>query len=145
MMRTTRRRWLAIPLALVAAVVVAGCENPIGEGGHPAGVVILDGQTQVAAFGLVGGVSGRVTVAPGSTRSFRVMLTDAGGSRIPLDGIEYSVRNLVVVLTPLATARFTGVDGLEVTGRSAGVTSLEFQVWHGGHEEFRVNIPLAIQ
>lgn len=140
------RRYLTAPLILGLSLALAACENPVSDGeAHPTGLVVLDGTAEVAAFRAAGTATGRITVPAGSTRTFRIMLTDAGGNRIAIDGLEYSLRNLSVVLSPLASASLQGVDNLSVTGRSAGTTSLIVQVHHGGHEEFPATLPLLIQ
>ena len=140
------RRLLTAPLVLGLALALAACENPVSDGGvHPSGLVVLDGSAEVATFTAPATVTGRITVPAASTRTFRIVLTDRSGNRIPLDGIEYTLRNLGVVLTPLATASLQGVDNISITGRAAGTTSLVVQVYHGGHEEFPVTLPLLIQ
>jgi hypothetical protein len=140
------RRLLMAPLILGLSFALTACENPVSDGGvHPSGLVVLDGSTEVATFTAPSSATGRITVPAGSTRTFRIVLTDRSGNRIPVDGIEYNLRNLAVLLTTQASAALQGVDNITVTGRAAGTTSLRMQVYHGGHEEFQATIPLVVE
>ena len=141
------RGWLAGPLLLVA-LLLAGCENPVGDGGeHPNGIVVLDLQTNtvVASYTHADRLrDGILTIPRGTETRFRVMLTTRGGGRIAVDGLEYSLREPTVVLGTVASARLATTDQIGVTGRVGGTTTLTLPVWHAGHHEFDAFVNLIV-
>ncbi|CAN5750183.1 hypothetical protein BH23GEM6_BH23GEM6_12880 [soil metagenome] len=141
-------RVFALPLVLFLALFVSGCENPVGSGGeHPEGLVVVDAQGSVVASYLspTSSRTGQITVAAGSEQTYRVFLLTRGGSRIELDGLEYSINQVTVTTGLFATANITGVDQLRVRGTAAGLTTLILPVQHGTHTEFLAEIALRVQ
>ncbi len=139
-------RWLTLPLLLVTVLV--GCDNPVGNGGgHPEGLVITNQQgADVATYLYPTRTStGRVVVSVGTESNFRVHLLARDGSRIELDGLEYSIGQVVLVTGLLANVSFSGADQLRVVGNAAGSTSLRLQVNHGTHEEFVAEVRLDVE
>jgi hypothetical protein len=148
-MRSTRTRRLFRLLLAMAALGVGGCESLVGgdERREPAGLVVLDARgNEVASYrSATGTVSGGVTVAPGSTRTFQVHLTDRSGGRISVDGVRYALQASAVT-SAVAGASATGGGELQVTGRVAGNTSLALTVLDSGVAVFSaVFIPLTVR
>jgi hypothetical protein len=141
-------RWLSLPLLLILAL--AGCDNPVGSGGgHPEGLVITNQQgAEVATYLYPTRTStGRVVVSAGAESNFRVHLLARDGSRIELDGLEYSIGTVHLVIPSLADVTFTGTDQLRIVGRvgAATTSTLRLQVNHGNHEEFVAEIRLDVE
>jgi hypothetical protein len=141
-------RALALPLLFAFGITVQGCDNPVGSGGgHPEGLVITTSAgAEVASYLAPTQTStGRITVASGSEATFRIHLLARDGTRIDLDGIEYSIGDLSIVTGLFASATMSDVDALRVTGNTAGDTRIIVPVRHGNHAEFTAEIDLRIE
>jgi hypothetical protein len=139
-------RRLALPL--VTVLTVAGCDNPVGNGGgHPEGLVItsLNGADLATYLYPTRSSTGRVVVGTGSEQTFRIHLLARDGSRIDLDGLEYSIGDVLLVIGLLADVQFDGPDQLRLTGRQAGTSTLRLQVNHGNHQEFVAEVRLDVE
>jgi predicted small secreted protein len=147
MINIMKMRLLSLPLLLLA-FVVTGCDNPVGSGGgHPEGLVVTNAQgAEVATFLQSGTRTGQLTVATGGESTYRIQLLARDGSRIQLDGLEYSIRTATVTTALYASATIVGADQLRVSGRNvAGSTTLFLDVWHGNHSEFVAVVNLLVQ
>jgi hypothetical protein len=147
MINIMKIRVLALPM-LMLALVAAGCDNPVGSGGgHPEGLVITNAQgAEVATYLQSGTGTGQITVNTGSESTFRIFLLARDGSRIELDGLEYSIRSVTVTTELFASASIIGADQLRVTGKTAvGSTTLYLDVWHANHSEFVGIVNLVVQ
>jgi hypothetical protein len=147
MIHIMKMRLLSLPLLLLA-LVATGCDNPVGSGGgHPEGLVITNAQgAEVATYRQGGTSTGQISVATGGESTYRVSLLARDGSRIQLDGLEYSIRTVTVTTALYANASIVGADQLRVSGKNvAGTTTLFLDVWHGNHSEFVAVVNLQVQ
>lgn len=149
MMKIASVRRLLAPLSLSFALLLGACENPVGGGGeHPDGLVVLSLQgEELASYRHTTQTStGRLVVGVGTSASFTVQLLARDGSRIQLDGLEYSIRQATVLTASRATASVTGTNQISVTGVTVGPeTSILIPVRHGSHDEFVASIRLLVQ
>jgi hypothetical protein len=133
--------------AVLVAVFLAGCDMPIDPGTHPVGAVFLRADGSEAArfqFGL--GASGQLRVNRGQTATFRLRLIDGNGNLVPVDGVEYRIRNPAAIISLAVDVGLQGADQIVVTGRQAFSTTLVMDVYHGNHLEFQVrDVPVVVQ
>lgn len=143
---TGPRAFLSL-LALAVLVLLAACDSPLDTGAHAAGVAILDANGQeVARFVYGGSVTGSLSVQRGQTRTFQVRVIDEDGAIRPVDGVQYSISDPVVVIALAANATIQGSDRIVLEGLGAFSTTLQFMLNHGSHAEFEARgIPLVVQ
>jgi predicted small secreted protein len=134
-------------IAVLAAVVLAGCDNPVSGGGHlvPDGVVIRQAGEVVASH--VGAtVTGELTVAVGQQSApLTVHFVRDGADVVPPQGYYLEVpARPAVEWQPDAAGGFAG----RLVGKTAGTTGLTFRWMHGavgrGHQDFAREIPVIV-
>jgi hypothetical protein len=133
--------------AVLAAVALAACDNPVSSAGHvvPDGVVIRQAGEVVASH--VGTtVTGELTVAAGEQSApLTVHFVRAGADVSPLQGYYLEVPD-----RPAVEWQADSPGGLagRLYGRSAGTTTLTFRWMHGavgrGHQDFAREIPVVV-
>jgi hypothetical protein len=144
-MSYTRTR--AAVLAGMAALTVAGCTNPVGDGGHlsPDGVVIRQG-AEVVASHLGTTVTGQVTVQAGEATPTLTVQWMSGDTEVtPPHGYYLEVDpQPQAQWVPDAPGAFSG----RVQGITPGSTNLRFKWMHGavgrGHSDATRTIPVVV-
>jgi hypothetical protein len=134
-------------MAGIAALVAAGCTNPVGDGGHlrPDGVVIRQGGEVVASH-LGGTVTGQVTVQDGQATPTLTVHWMSGTTEItPGQGYYLEVDpQPQAQWVPDAPGTFSG----RVQGTAPGSTDLRFKLMHGavgrGHPDATRTIPVVV-
>ena len=145
------RRLLGSSLAAALLLVgLAACDSPTDpdhDHDHAVAAVIRDANDdQVAWHSNVGTRTGEIRVTAGVPATFRITLLDEDGHEFAVDGQEYSISDLRSVIASFAVVEMAGVDRFTVTGIDAVTTTLEFDVYHGTHQEFGVRaIPLIVE
>ncbi|CAN5895763.1 hypothetical protein BH23GEM9_BH23GEM9_31050 [soil metagenome] len=139
-------------LALVAAGMLAACENPVSSGSHftPDGLTIQAGTTVLVEA--IGGrtqptVTGGLTVQAGQqTAPLTLRFTDASGATMtPPQGYYVEV---VSASPAVAQWQAAGDLGGTVAGVAAGTTTFRVRWLHGpqgaGHEETGWNVVVLV-
>lgn len=137
---TKRARRVALAALALGAVALAGCEDVLDTipDDRLAGLAVLDDGVEVARYIPGSGSTGRIQVGVGEQHTYRVVLLDALGRHVPIAG-SYSLRDPIVLVTPIASAVRVGSNQVRVTGRMAGNTTLILDVQQG----FDVVVPEA--
>ncbi|HEX6133429.1 MAG TPA: hypothetical protein VFZ24_05685 [Longimicrobiales bacterium] len=145
---------LRAPLAALALVVLAACENPVKPAEHedPAGLVLRAGTTEVVrvvGLGLNGTATGVLAVTEsGQTPVLTVALIDDHGDELTLDeetalGVE-SDAPATATWQGTAAGAYTG----RVAGHAAGTATLKFRLYHGsvdtGHVDAEFWVPVTV-
>ncbi len=145
---SNQRRSIFRGLQLLAlACTLSACDSPLSLESHPVGVLFLrpDG-SEAASFEQGRSTTGQLVVPVGGTATYRMQLFDRAGNVSAVDGVEFSIRNPAVLIALAADVTLQGSDQIRLLGRRAQLTSLQFEVWHGTHQEFDVfSLPLQIQ
>jgi Flp pilus assembly secretin CpaC len=138
-------RYLSFLLAL-GMLPLMGCGDPTGTGDHASTVVFLQGDVEVARYVYPDRITGSgLSVGAGATATYSIRVLDDDGRQLRLDAQEFSIEALTVANPSIATAGLSAVDRVLVTGLLPGSTTLQFSLWHVGHEEFLVvGIPVTV-
>jgi hypothetical protein len=87
-------------------------------------------------------------VQAGTTAEFQVRVLLRNGEQQAVDGVAFAIGEPNVLLGPsFAVATLTGVNRVRVqgVGTTAHATTLQMALFHGGHFEFDVVVPLRVQ
>lgn len=115
---------------------------------HPVGVVFFNSSgIEVARFVSLSSVTGELSAGIGQTATYDVRVLTDDGNIIPIDGVEYSIDDVSLVIPRAATVSITGQDRITLVGGAARLTtSVTFELIHVGHVEFRVrDVPVRVQ
>ena len=115
---------------------------------HPAGVVFFnESGTEVARFVFQSSATGELQVGIGRTATYEVRVLTEDGEVVPIDGVEYSIDDISLVIPGAASVSITGTDRITlVGGPERRTTSVTFVLFHVGHPEFRVsNVVVRVQ
>jgi len=141
MNRTFRSLARLLPLLAIPLLVTA-CDSPTdADDDHPVGVAFFaaDG-SEAARFVYRGATTGQLRVGRGATARYEVRIVNEGGGLVPIDGTEYGIRNLGIVITDAATVALVPPNEIVLTGgTTARQTSIRFDLMHGNHAEFLVD------
>jgi hypothetical protein len=147
MIQRNRFPRLGFVLLLGLAAALGACDMPGETSDHPVGVAFLraDGSEAARFTYDRATVSGQLVVPRNQSVTYRIRLVDGNGNLLPVDGVEYSVRDVGAVIAFAVETRIQGADELVLTGRSAVSTTLFLDVWHGRHLEFAAaGIPVIV-
>lgn len=143
-------KYARLLFALVGVVFfLAACETGFEpEEAHPAGVVFFNASgSEVARFVYQSSATGELQVGIGRTATYEVRVLTEDGDIIPIDGLEYSIDDISLVIPRAASVSITGTDQITLVGGAERLTtSVTFLLNHVGHVEFRVsNVPVRVQ
>jgi hypothetical protein len=124
--------------AALLLLALAACDRPLDAEDHPVGVAFLFAGAEVASYLERDGAAGLLEVPQGGTRTFTVRVVDGVGNLRPIDGQEYSIRNLGAVIAHQLGISLSGADQIVLQGLAPTETSIRFDLYHANHIEFAV-------
>ena len=152
-MRNVVTRVLGMPLAAAVLAVSAACDNPVAPEEHPeaGGVVILDANSGAVLAMSVGAnvaFTQPLTLAVSDVLEVEIKFLNADAPNdvarafFPDAGEGESLR--VTIADPAIVEYDDHGDHGDLTAKAAGQTTVQFELMHGGHADFRSGLLTVI-